>query len=233
MNIALLISTFLLGIGGSLHCVGMCGPLALAVPFGNGAQKKWVAILVYYLSKAMGYGLMGAVLGVLGKGVFLMDWQRGLSIIAGIFVVLLVCFPLLKGRSGKFIFQRQYEKLFQVMRLRPMLMHFSLLGLLNSFLPCGLVYAALAVAIVSGGVIQGFFAMFLFGIGTMPLLIALAAFGTRINARYKTSLLSVSKIMSVVIGVLLILRGLNLGIPYVSPHTDNGEVKSCCSKGHP
>jgi sulfite exporter TauE/SafE len=231
MNVAILISSFLLSIGGSLHCLGMCGPLALSIPFGTAGSSKNLKLLTYYFAKAIAYGAMGAVFGLFGKGLIMMHWQQALSIVAGIFIVLWVCFPVLKPGKGGFLFQKQFSILYNKLQHQPKLHHYFFLGFLNGFLPCGLVYTALAAATVSGSAVGGFLAMFLFGAGTAPALIILVILKNKMSFQLRKKLKPVSLILSVGIGLLLIARGLNLGIPYVSPEVTKAHtVTNCCHK---
>lgn len=231
MNIAVLVSSFILGIGGSLHCMGMCGPLALSVPFANDKGSKGMRLFTYYLAKALAYGSMGAVTGYIGKGFLLMDWQQGLSIAAGIFIIIWVLLPMLKTNKGSYIFQKQFSRIFARMQQQPALRDFFALGFLNGFLPCGLVYTALATATVSGSMAGGFTAMFLFGAGTAPALVILALLKNKMSVNIRKKFKPVSMALSFGIGLLLIVRGMNLGIPYVSPHieTKTQTVKGCCA----
>jgi uncharacterized protein len=230
MNTGIFISSFVLGIGGSLHCLGMCGPLALAIPYNTTGLSKWIRLATYYFAKALAYAFMGAIFGLLGAGFVLMNWQQGLSIAAGIFILIWICFPLLKPVKGFFYFQRQFAYLYQALQRSPKVGYYFLLGLLNGVLPCGLVYTALAAATVSGGALQGFAAMFLFGIGTMPVLMAVVIFRQKVSLRFRRLFRPLSLVLSLSVGLLLILRGLNLGIPYLSPEFSDKQVKSCCHK---
>jgi len=229
MNSLILISSFVLGIGGSLHCLGMCGPLALSVPFAQSGRIKWLRIAAFYFAKSFAYGLLGMLFGLFGKGLILMDWQQGLSIAAGIAILLMVAVPALKLHKGHFLFQKQFGLLYNRLQHQPRLTDYGILGFLNGLLPCGLVYTALAAATLSGGWAGGFLAMFLFGLGTTPALIALILFRSKLSRQSIRHLKPVSTALSICIGTLLILRGLNLGIPYVSPEFKDNSVKHCCS----
>lgn len=228
MHTVILISSFVLGVGGSLHCLGMCGPLALSIPFAhNGAAGP--RITIYYLFKALAYGLMGALSGLFGKGLLLMNWQQGLSVVAGLTIIFMAGIPLLKLRTGNFLFRKQFALLYARLQHRTRLLDFGLLGFLNGLLPCGLVYTALAAATLSGGWAGGFLAMILFGLGTAPALVLLVLFRNKISPQLRRRLKPASVALSVCIGLLLILRGLNLGIPYMSPAHEGNTVKHCCS----
>lgn len=230
MNTGIIISSFILGIGSSVHCLGMCGPLALSIPYTESGISKWTRLVVYYLAKALAYAGMGAVAGMLGKGFILMNWQQGLSIAAGIFIMLWVALPLLKPVSGMFAFQKQFAYLYGKLQRDPKVRYYFLLGWLNGFLPCGLVYTALAASTVTGGGLQGFTAMFLFGLGTAPVLMMVVLFKRKIGLRFRQLFRPLSMTLSIAVGILLILRGMNLGIPYVSPEFHHQQVKNCCHK---
>jgi sulfite exporter TauE/SafE len=229
MSIAVLFAAFVLGIGGSLHCLGMCGPLALSIPYNNTGHSKVTKAIYYYLAKAVSYGCMGALVGLFGKGLFMMNWQQGLSIAAGIFIIIWTCFPAVKP-GGTFFFQKQFSFVYNKLQDKPKVQYYFFLGFLNGLLPCGMVYAALAIASVSGGMAQGFLTLFVFGIGTTPILIALVLLKNRMSAPFRQRLKPVSMVLSIVVGALLILRGMDLGIRYISPMVQDKEVKGCCSK---
>lgn len=228
---AIFITAFLLGIGGSLHCVGMCGPLVMGIPFQNGNVRKSVSLVLYHIGKSTAYGLLGIVLGLFGKGISLMNWQQALSIIAGLLIILFAFLPhLLQSNKINFLFGKKFGTLLQQVRTKPKAWHFSALGFLNGFLPCGLVYTALAGASVTADPFKGFLFMFIFGIGTVPALGILGIFKSQMGQTARAYLRRTSLIISLVLGSLLIARGLNLGIPYISPKmTANKEVKGCCS----
>lgn len=229
MTIAFLITAFLLGIGGSMHCLGMCGPLVMAVPFQGGTQKR-SATLIYYLAKCLAYGSMGSFMGLLGKGISLFNWQQGLSIIAGIIILVMAFVPaLLKRIKGNYLFQNEFNAIFSRLYKEPRTRYYFALGFLNGFLPCGLTLTALAASSVTTNPLTGFLFMFCFGLGTTPALAALTLFKTRVGLRFLPRFKKASFLISVSLGILLILRGMNLGIPYLSPESGvDGAVKNCC-----
>src|SRR6218665_2243251 len=132
-----------------------------------------------------------------------MEWQQGLSVVAGVFIIILVCLPVLKPAKGNFLFRKQFTFLYNKLNHSPRLYYFILLGFLNGFLPCGLVYTALAAATVSGSVSGGFLSMFLFGIGTVPALILLIVAKNKISFKLRTRLKPVSVMISISIVFLL------------------------------
>src|SRR5688572_8277261 len=135
MNLLVLWSTFLLGILGSLHCLGMCGPLALSIPFTVQTGGKWRSVTIYYLAKAVAYSIMGGIAGLLGKGILLMEWQQALSITAGLLILLMAVLPALKHSKAHFLFLKQFQYLHKKLQQQPKARYFFFLGFLNGLLP--------------------------------------------------------------------------------------------------
>jgi hypothetical protein len=92
-----------------------------------------------------------------------------------------------------------------------------LIGLLNGLLPCGLVYLAIAGAIGTGSVYFGIAFMVLFGLGTLPMMLLISWIGNLFTIAVRNTMNKIIPYIVVLIGVLFILRGLSLGIPYLSP----------------
>jgi hypothetical protein len=93
----------------------------------------------------------------------------------------------------------------------------GILGALTGLLPCGLVYVACVGATATGGLLRGVEYMAAFGVGTVPMMLALGLSGKLIHASVRTKLVRLVPVSVCVLAALLILRGLSLGIPYVSP----------------
>jgi uncharacterized protein len=213
-----------LGFLGSLHCLGMCGPIALALPrqFGN-KTALLLSRLSYNGGRITTYALLGALCGMLGQLISIAGLQRWLSVSAGALILIVIFLPRLFASSkGSSRFVAGITERFRAVWGRVFATH-SLaglfgVGLLNGLLPCGLVYVALAAAIASGTVAQGAGYMALFGLGTFPAMFAVAMFGTIVPARIRQSLARLLPVGATILALLLILRGLSLGIPYVSPN---------------
>lgn len=226
-------TAFLLGFVGSAHCAGMCGPLALALPhWGRGQGSFFAGRLLYNLGRIVTYSLMGAVFGVLGQGVELAGLQRwvslvlGVGILAGLFVAprFVNRIPVagavnwLKGRLGKLLQTRGSMAMFGI-------------GLLNGLLPCGLVYVACAGATTTGGVLSGVAYMVAFGLGTLPMMLAISLFGTKLQFALRFKVQRLIPASLAIVGLLLLLRGMALGIPYVSPKLPaqpSASAAGCC-----
>lgn len=230
---SLIAAAFGLGIAGSLHCLGMCGPLVISMPFQQARNKAVIpASILYHIGKTVMYAALGLVAGSIGKGFSMFAWQQGLSIVAGVALLLLTFLPSIKRRMGMPGWvQRSFARLYASRENGTPLLRFMAFGLLNGLLPCGLVYAALAAATVTAHPLQGMLFMAVFGLGTTPSLTAVIFLQGKISTRFKASLMRTSYYLSILIGILLILRGFNLGIPYLSPkyHPQQQEI-DCCQK---
>ena len=212
---------FLLGISGSYHGIGMCGPLVLAMPFQNeSGLKKWASVLVYMLSKSMGYAILGVGIGLAGIGVKWILMQRYVSILTGVLLIIGVLLPGIFRKYQTGIKLGKMQNYFSKWMSKPGIFKFALLGILNAFLPCGLVYTALGVALVSKNMLSATLIMFTFGMGTAVLLSVLIFSKNFISMETRIKLNRYAKYVTLLIGVILIFRGLGLGIHYLSPSFD-------------
>jgi len=228
---------FILGLLGSLHCIGMCGPIAMLLPVSKtNTTKKNVQIILYHLGRIVTYSLLGTVFGLVGKGLLLTGLQQQLSIIIGVIMILLVVFPKisysltfkvsplttvlnkLKLQLGLYLKKESYYAIFTI-------------GFFNGFLPCGIVYLALVGAIAMESLFESTLYMFLYGLGTVPLLSVLIYVKDAFSNTFRNQLQKAIPVFVVVIGVLFIVRGLGLDIPYISPGENSlflsGNPKLC------
>lgn len=217
-----LAAALVLGVAGSAHCVGMCGPIALAVPSPSNARSaRWMSTLLLNGGRLATYALLGAAVGTLGLGLQLAGLGRAVSLVGGTLVLLAVIVPGLlqrwwpAGRLAMGVGRMRGILARNLRRTAPEALFLT--GVLNGLLPCGLVYAALlgAAATASPGQAAGFMAAF--GLGTWPALVALRLGGGWLGTGTRAWLRKVSPLLLTAMAVLLILRGLELGIPFVSP----------------
>ena len=227
----ILLSALVLGLMGSFHCAGMCGPIAIALPLhGNTIPQNIFGGTLYNLGRTLTYGVMGAIFGLLGQGVEMIGFQQKISIIMGAIMILSVIFPSLfrnqynmdkswfslvgklKKSIGKLFSVRSFSSLFFI-------------GLLNGLLPCGLVYMAIAGAIGTGEVVLGSLYMIMFGLGTIPMMLSIAIAGNILSVAIRRKINRLIPVLVVVVGIFFILRGLSLGIPYLSPPKEKIEMK--------
>ena len=218
----MLISALIFGLVGSFHCVGMCGPIAFMLPVDRDSPiKKAMQILSYHLGRLFTYSLMGILFGYLGKGFFLFGFQQQIAIITGVLMILLVIFPKITAKIplsrvlNQFVFKVKNALGNELKKKNNDT--FFVLGFLNGLLPCGLVYMAILGALTTSTPISGAFYMFLFGLGTIPLMTVVVYFGSFTKGNFRTIIQKAIPVVVVFMGVLFILRGLGLGIPFLSP----------------
>ena len=215
----------IIGLLGSFHCMGMCGPIALSLPL---KEKSWetriISGVLYNLGRVLTYVFLGLIFGLLGLGIHIWGIQQWVSIGVGTMMMLSVAFPILfhgskltGGIDGIFSgFKKYFGRFFG---FRTYLSIWTI-GFLNGLLPCGLVYIALAGALVSTSPINGALYMMIFGLGTLPALLALSLLGNVISMAFRRRMQKLIPFMIILIGILFVLRGMNLGIPYISPKMD-------------
>lgn len=232
----MLASAILLGFLGSFHCVGMCGPIAFMLPVDRRNRvKQFFQLMSYHLGRLFTYSLIGLLFGLLGKGFELFNFQQQLSILTGGLMISAILLPKLfkninvakpitkavfkvKSALGKELKKKRNDTFFTI-------------GFLNGYLPCGLVYMAVLGAITTQKPLSGSLYMFLFGLGTIPLMSAVVYAGNFTTGIFRKRIQQIIPIVVVAIGILFVLRGLGLDIPYISPPnaTSNlaGSVEGC------
>lgn len=216
----LLTTAIVTGLIGSLHCVGMCGPLALGIPFYTLPKPKvYMAMLLYNLGRAISYSFLGFFVGLLGNAVALMGWLQALSITSGLIMVLLAVGKLSFFTQFKWTasFHQSIINHLSKSLQQHTFLSFLKIGLLNGLLPCGLIYMALLTSLVLANAFKSMLFMFIFGIGTIPLMLGLLLLNYRFSLQLKQKLQKIIPVFAICMGCLLILRGLNLNIPFISP----------------
>ncbi len=219
----MLYTAFILGLLGSFHCIGMCGPIAFVLPLDRSSKAKMLfQTFLYHFGRLLTYAIIGLVFGLIGKGLYLAGFQQRLSILMGVIMILTVIIPVkifnqfqitkplykvigkVKQQLGLYLNKKSNKSIF-------------LIGFFNGFLPCGLVYMALIGAIAISNMFSGATYMFLFGLGTVPMMTLAIYAGNFFKVSLRNKIQKAIPVFVVIIGLLFILRGLGLGIPYVSP----------------
>lgn len=232
-----IISAFILGFFGSFHCIGMCGPIALTLPVHHlSGGKKAAGILLYNSGRISAYAALGMIFGWLGMQLYLGGLQQWLSLITGLLLLLVVLLRYVLHRRQRNYFpfltsmvQQLLGGLLKQQRFRTL----YAIGLLNGWLPCGLVYLGIAGAVATGDVWKGTLFMAAFGAGTLPAMALLSFFSHIVSIQLRNRIRRMIPVMITVMGLLLVLRGLNLGIPYISPvfsGKPDKVIESCCHK---
>jgi len=223
-------TAFILGLVGSLHCAGMCGPLALAVPVTGSSTASFLADRIAgNMGRLVTYCALGLVFGLAGRTLLLAGVQRWVSIALGLLLLagLFSSRKLGLWRPVTGLVERLKSGM-SVLLQRRSLPSLALLGLLNGLLPCGLVYVACAGATATGGLLAGVQYMLCFGAGTVPMMLAIGLSGKLIPFPVRWKLRKAIPVSVFLLAALLILRGMSLGIPYVSPDLSGGA--DCCHK---
>ncbi|MFT3946357.1 MAG: sulfite exporter TauE/SafE family protein [Agriterribacter sp.] len=232
------IAAFTIGVIGSFHCVGMCGPLALSLPLkDNSLYSKFTGTLLYNSGRIVTYSLFGLVMGSIGRSISLLGFQQGLSIAAGTIILLLVILPRLfpsqfKSRNIATAFFEKIRKTFGRLFFKKNQSTLFAIGFLNGLLPCGLVYLALAGATATGNIGRSVIFMVAFSAGTLPVMWTIAFWGNYINVNIRQHIRSIYPYLMMLMACLLILRGMGLGIPYISPAEDMVSKKIICAPNH-
>ena len=216
------LSAIIFGLLGSFHCIGMCGPIAFMLPVDRDKPlKRFFQILSYHFGRLLTYSLIGLLFGFLGKGFYFFGFQQQLSIIVGISMIVIILFPKLIQKMN---FSKGVSKV--ILKIKNNLGNelkkkgndtFFTIGFLNGFLPCGLVYMAIFGALATSNAFYGSIYMFLFCLGTIPLMTAVVYFGAFAKGPFRKKIQKAIPILVVFIGALFIIRGLGLDIPYISP----------------
>lgn len=223
MSWAVMIPGFLLGAAGSLHCIGMCGPLSLALPVHHlSRQRKFISLLLYQLGRIITYAGIGLLFGLAGRRIYIAGYQQYFSIIAGTVITGFAVLYFFGQRSIRFkplnrfylFVQQQIAKLLRSGTNNSGLL---LLGMANGLLPCGMVYIAVAVTFSFTDVSDSVSFMAMFGTGTLPAMMLVGYAGQMTGLRRRISIQKMIPVFISVMGILLVLRGLNLGIPFISP----------------
>jgi hypothetical protein len=221
---------FFIGLFGSVHCIGMCGPLAFAVPTVN--NKWWLIVadkVVYNLGRVITYSFLGLVIGFIGKQFWIYGLQQGVSLASGLLIIV-------AGFSRLFKIKMKDSRIMTAV-LSPVnrLLNYALrhhaghlvIGLLNGFLPCGFVYLALLGAINASSPFASAQFMFWFGAGTFPLMLIATVSSGFIGLPMRRKINRAMPYLMVCLGFWFVIRGLNMNIPYLSPAKQATGVSTC------
>jgi len=220
-------SAIFLGLMSSFHCVGMCGPLALSLPLSSlSPMRRSRALLMYHAGRLSVYGSLGAIFGALGRHIYLAGFQQAFSIVLGV-VILLSAVPAGRwsGLGGQALIRKVRQPwgklIFRLWQSRGRYRYF-ILGMANGLLPCGMVYLAVAGALSFSRVWESVIFMIVFGAGTLPALLFLSSTSRLAGVRTRVFIRKAMPGLMALMGALLILRGLDLGIPFISPALAHG-----------
>lgn len=226
-----LLKGLLLGLASSLHCIGMCGPIAMAIPVNRTNSFTILSgVLQYNFGRILTYSWLGFIVGSIGITIQTFGFLQWVSIIAGVFMIIyawrkwLVIHISFGGST--FGLQGFVSKNLGKVIGSDIPFKLSLLGMLNGLLPCGMVYIGLTNALVAGSPLKSVSAMAAFGVGTLTTMILVGFAANKISMQLRNKLTKVVPYMLTLVGILIILRGLNLDMPYISPKMEEVHLKN-------
>jgi hypothetical protein len=230
-------SGFVLGLLGSFHCAGMCGPIAFMLPLDHSnPTKKYLQVTLYHIGRIFAYAMIGALAGALGRSFNIFGLQQHISIALG--VLMIVAVILIYGLGWKGLSMSPVYKWVQLLKKalgaefkKKSLDAYVTMGFLNGLLPCGLVYMAVFASLSTTSIWQGSVYMIFFGLGTVPLMTLAVYAGQWISVKVRMFMKKAVPLFVIIIGLLFVIRGLGLGIPYVSP-VQKGSVQSAQQSCH-
>lgn len=215
-----LIFGFLIGLASNFHCMGMCGPLAFVVPIDRTSRFKSIfSVLKYNLGRLFSYSFLGMLVGMFGFSILLFTTMQWLSILSGILIIVMAWsnqvenWPIIGFWTKKMT--AFIQLLFRKTKELPVAYRSFSFGVANGLLPCGMVYLGLTNAMGSGSLLFSILSMTAFGIGTFPAMFFMPLIA-KSNWHLRIPKLLIALLLTI-IGAFMILRGMNLGIPYVSP----------------
>lgn len=233
MDVAALFSGLILGFAGSLHCIGMCGPLMLLLPSENKWREQLQTQGFYHLGKTVTYMLLGGIAGVLFIWVDIRAFEQQFSIALGLAFLVLWGYDFWGKKQGNTSKLQQWvNKAFSKALGKKASWGWFLGGLLNGLLPCGLVYGALLASLGTGSLFGTVSFMFGFGLATAPALIGVSLTKSMFVKKLSPYLRKALPFWLLIMAAFFLLRGANLGIPFLSPkfqtHQSNGQNSNCC-----
>jgi sulfite exporter TauE/SafE len=213
------------GLMSNFHCIGMCGPFALSLPVNNKTPiLRTLSIFFYQIGRLFSYTLLGVLFGYFGKSITLSGAQQVISISAGLLIIFTLVIPKLNNTLNKIFPIRNLTKpLYSIVGYfykNQSMPGFFLIGMSNGLFPCGMVYLAIAAAFSTGNMLSSAIFMFGFGLGTMPAMVAVSIAGQWMNLAMRKKFQKITPYLFGLVGLLLIMRGLGMNIPYISPNIE-------------
>lgn len=215
-----------LGLMGSIHCTAMCGPLMLYHFPKNSAPTPVLKFLLYHIARTFAYTLLGITFGQIGFISHLLGMQKLVSVVFGIILLYTASRYFLPG-FFKFLPSVNWSSVFNTLFgfSNSTYYRFLLAGFANGLLPCTLSFIAVSFAATTYSMIYGALFMMIFGLSTIPSLALITWATQQIKLSNQLSKYVMPSI-AFITGLLLILRSMNLGIPYISPHCEITEKRA-------
>lgn len=224
-----ILAGFLLGFLGSFHCAAMCGPIAISLPSSNKSKLNFfLERFLYNIGRVITYSLFGMIFGFFGERIFMAGFQQLISVIIGLVILFYLIKPLLKKSNSNLINIQNsgssfsfFKNIFAKFYSKNSKLSLFGVGILNGFLPCGFVYIALSGAIAMKTPVNGALFMMFFGIGTLPMMLGISMSKNFVSLKFRRRINKLSPAIALLFALIFIIRGLNLGIPYLSPKLES------------
>jgi len=206
-----------IGFFGSFHCVGMCGPIALALPGSDESKLSLVAgRILYNIGRIVTYSLLGLIVGVVGHSIALAGLQKSLSVLLGALIIISGLsannyLPSWKKKIGLDTFFDKLKKTISAQFKKRGLRTLFTIGILNGLLPCGFVYVGLAGSVTTGSIVQGGLFMALFGLGTFPIMFLMSLAPGFITLSMRRRINAIIPYLAIGFGIYLVYRGIMMG----------------------
>jgi len=220
LKVEYLLAAITLGFFSGFHCIGMCGPIAMALPVHHRSLSlKIISILTYNFGRIITYSLFGLLFGAIGQSFLFFGLQQKLSVIVGICILIVLVFPYLKIKptTTYFNFVNKIKARLVSMFKKNDLLSLLGIGLFNGLLPCGMVYMAVTGSLLGETVFHSMLFMTIFGVGTIPFMFSVSYISQFISSKARNTIKKVQPFVIAIMALLIILRGLNLGIDHLSP----------------
>ncbi|WP_318507381.1 sulfite exporter TauE/SafE family protein [Bacillus sp. T3] len=215
---------FMVGILTSIHCVGMCGGIMLSQSLKTESKNKFDAMkpaLFYNLGRVVSYTILGGIVGAIGSVFSLsLTAQAGMQIFAGMFMIMMGF-----NMAGFSAFRKFQIKLpAAVCKIQSKPRTPFLVGFLNGLMPCGPLQTMEIFALGTGSAMAGALSMFMFALGTVPLMLTFGAVSGLLSKGYTKKLLKYSGVLIIVLGLIMSNRGLALAGMNIGPTALLGNI---------
>jgi sulfite exporter TauE/SafE len=229
----MLYSAFMIGLAGSLHCMGMCGPISMLLPGDKSKRGRYIlGRIVYNSGRIFTYSLLGLLIGLVGEQIALFTSQKVLFIIVGSLILLAFILPARWRKSLDVLpyvsrLNNVIKSSLSIFYKKHSLFAQLVFGVLNGLLPCGLVYAALSGAFLMSEAWESLLFMTLFGLGTLPMMLGFAFLGNSIRKLISFRPKVIYTFSYIILAIWLIFKGINL--PANSFDTKDGHDIPVCN----
>ncbi len=204
---------FVIGMLTSIHCIAMCGGINLSqtISYAHDDKNffsKFKASTLYNLGRVISYTVVGGIVGAIGSAISFSGSAKGVvAVVSGLFMVIMGLnmfgtfswLRKLNPRMPKIISDKAANR---ISKSGPLYV-----GLLNGFMPCGPLQAMQLYALGTGSIVAGAVSMFLFSVGTVPLMFVFGATSSYLGKKFTANLMKVSAVLVVILGVIMLNRG--------------------------